>query len=325
MPPSGTRETTVLITGASGLLGRSVYKVFKEHQQDGDWPMRVLGTAFTRADPSKGLLKLNLLDTEAVKQVVYGERPDFIVHAAAERRPDRVEDDPEYVEKLNIQSVWTIAQCAANIGAHFVQISTDYVFDGSSPPYSEHSYPNPLNAYGMSKLRAEYTALGANPSTTILRVPVLYGQTTNLDESAVTTLVSKVKNQEPCKEDNYCQRFPTLVDDVSRVLLRVFCKCRDESAEQDVTFAKSATCIGANGHFHFSSPECFTKYQMCQVIGRILNVDTEHMTARNEEPAGAKRPKDCQLSIVKLEKLLQKSQTQLATPFEEGLALVLGS
>lgn len=124
------RNATVLITGASGLLGRSLHKLFT-NESSGD-NMRVIGTAFTRADPSRGLIKLNLLDAEAVKQVVYGERPDFIIHAAAERRPDRVEDYPEYVEKLNIQSVWTIAQCAANIGAHFVQISTDYVFDGTS-------------------------------------------------------------------------------------------------------------------------------------------------------------------------------------------------
>ena len=128
------RPTTVLITGATGLLGRSVLHHFEQfnHQNTGNKRIRVIGTGFSRADPSTGIRKVDLLEAEAVKQLVYGERPHFVIHAAAERKPDKVESEPERTEKLNIHSVWTLAQCAANIGAHFVQISTDYVFDGSS-------------------------------------------------------------------------------------------------------------------------------------------------------------------------------------------------
>lgn len=161
------------------------------------------------------------------------------------------------------------------------------------PPYSEETYPHPVNTYGRSKLRAEHAALAAHPTATVLRVPVLYGKTTLLSESAITSLVSKVKNREHCQEDHYCVRLPTYVDDVSKVLLELFKRCADAAVANGVSTHVAASVLGMDGHLHWSNVERFTKYEICQLIGRIMGTSTEHISPKTDTPpsTGAVRPK----------------------------------
>lgn len=69
-----------------------------------------------------------------------------------------------------------------------IHISTDYVFDGTRPPYSPSDNPNPLNNYARSKLQSEQIVQDIQPEATILRVPVLFGPTDRLEESAISIL-----------------------------------------------------------------------------------------------------------------------------------------
>ncbi|MEE6478802.1 hypothetical protein FKM82_012011 [Ascaphus truei] len=144
----------VLITGATGLLGRAVYKEFK----DNNW--HVVGCGYTRARPR--FEHLNLLDVAAVKTLVQDFKPHVIVHCAAERRPDIVESQPESASMLNVVASGNLAKEAAGVGAFLLYISSDYVFDGTNPPYLEDSVPNPLNFYGKTKLEGERTVFQNN-------------------------------------------------------------------------------------------------------------------------------------------------------------------
>lgn len=163
----------VVVTGASGLLGRAVCAGLKA---DGH---TVLGTAHSRATPDSGLAKLDLTDFDGLEAYLRQQAPDAIVHTAAERRPDVVERSPEASHVLNVDvpsriAAWCKAQ--AEPGPLLINISTDYVFDGVSPPYSVDDPPNPLNAYGKSKWEGEKGVRddGRPGRTTNLRVPVLY-------------------------------------------------------------------------------------------------------------------------------------------------------
>ena len=91
-------------------------------------------------------------------------RPDVVVHCAAERFPDRVDQDPERAKALNVETCSRLAAECAACGASLVYISTDYVFDGGvksgvAPPYGADAPPMPVNFYGETKLAGERAVL----------------------------------------------------------------------------------------------------------------------------------------------------------------------
>ncbi|KAJ1958672.1 hypothetical protein EC988_000173 [Linderina pennispora] len=277
----------VIITGASGLLGRAVVAEFEGRGFD------VIGTAFSRARDE--LRKLDLSDTAAVAAFVGAEKPQAIIHCAAEKRPDVAEQNKEATERLNAEVPGHLAALAKQHGAFFVYISTDYVFDGTSPPYQVDDKPNPLNFYGRTKLAGEWAVQEANPQAAILRVPILYGPAEDIKESAVNLLLGAVKDaSKETKMDDYQKRFPTNTLDVARVLA--------DMAEISV----GAAGEGVGGVFHFSAKEEMTKYAMCQVFAGILgNASIDHLVPVRDKPteAVASRPDNTQLSTEALEQI----------------------
>ncbi|KAJ2627816.1 hypothetical protein H4R22_004209 [Coemansia sp. RSA 1290] len=276
----------IMVTGASGLLGRAVVK---EAESRGH---TVIGTAFSRATDK--LAKLDLSDEQAVSDFLTKHRPQAIIHCAAEKRPDVAESNQTAVEQLNAQVPGYLAQQAKQLNAFFVYISTDYVFDGTKPPYQVDDQPNPLNFYGRTKLAGEKAVLAANKQAAILRVPVLYGAAKDPKESAVNVLVDLVRDSSDAKVDALQARFPTCTDDVARVLVDM----------TEVSVGSAGENI--SGIFHFSAKEELTKYQMCQAFAQILKLkDLNGITPITEKPKEpvATRPDNCQLSTEALEEI----------------------
>uniref|UniRef100_A0AAY4AZS8 Methionine adenosyltransferase 2 subunit beta n=1 Tax=Denticeps clupeoides TaxID=299321 RepID=A0AAY4AZS8_9TELE len=263
----------VLVTGATGLLGRAVYKEFQNNAWDG------LGCGYSRARPR--FLRCNLLDEEALRGVIQDFQPHVIVHCAAERRPDVVERHTEAALNLNVHVSATLAKEAA--GIFLIYISTDYVFDGRNPPYGENDAPNPLNLYGKTKLEGEREVLRHNPEAAILRVPILFGEVERVEESAVSVLWDLVQEgSDSCTIDHCQQRFPTYTSDVARV-----CRLMDSSLR---------------GIFHFSGKEQMTKYEMACAMADAFNLPSSHLIPLTEQPAGAgaQRPHNAQLECSRL-------------------------
>ncbi|XP_029924337.1 methionine adenosyltransferase 2 subunit beta isoform X1 [Myripristis murdjan] len=274
----------VLVTGATGLLGRAVCREF---QNSGWW---VVGTGYRRARPR--LLRCDLLDEDAVRTLVHDYKPDVIVHCAAERRPDVVERHTEAAVNLNVHATATLAKEAAGSGVFFLYISTDYVFDGRNPPYGEDDSPNPLNLYGRSKLEGERETLRHCPGAAVLRVPVLYGEVEFVAESAVTALWPRVQEgaAESCTLDHCLQRFPTDARDVAAV-----CRKLSERGIQDRSI---------RGIFHFSAKERMSKYEMAVAMAQAFNLPSSHLIPLTEQPAGsAVRPVNSELNCSRLELL----------------------
>ena len=282
----------LLVTGASGLLGRAV---MRECTRAGH---EVIGLAFSRV--SGALVKLDLTDAEAIHGLIQRERPDVVINLAAERRPDVVERDPVAVRKLNVDAPAILAQACATLNppAYLLNISTDYVFDGQNPPYFVDSPTHPLNAYGMSKREGEIAVLDAAlPGyATNLRLPVLYGETLYNEESAVNVLLNSIRsNGKRIKMDAHAVRYPTNVSDVAHVI------------EQLASlYKKQLHSSGMPETLHFSAPEAMTKYDMCLVLSRLWNLvckeevsSVQHLDPQYEaDPnAGTKRPGHCKLDI----------------------------
>ena len=176
----------VMITGASGLLGRAVFKKLSK-----DESFLIMGCAHSRCRGN--LRQIDLMDLETTEKVVREFQPNVLIHSAGERRPDVVEKNEGKAKQINVDSTARLAQIMTSLNEdlkqprHFMlYISTDYVFDGTSPPYTPRDQPNPLNKYGKSKLEGEKMLLAYHPIGGILRIPILYGEVEYLRESAVT-------------------------------------------------------------------------------------------------------------------------------------------
>lgn len=148
-----------LITGASGMLGTDLQAAFADQDV----------TALGRAE-------LDVTDLDAVRAVVAGH--DVVVNAAAYTKVDDAESNEAAAYAVNATGAQNLAIAAREAGAKLVQVSTDYVFDGSATsPYEEDAPRNPISAYGRTKAAGEVQALAAHPDGTyIVRAAWLYGQ-----------------------------------------------------------------------------------------------------------------------------------------------------
>ena len=171
----------VIITGASGLLGRAIKQQFDRIE---GWTVQ--GWGFNRLEG--GLKKVDLRDNESIIGAIDDFQPDVVVHSAAERRPDVVVKHEAETTALNVTASETIAKEMDKRNGFVLYISTDYVFDGTSPPYTTTDTPNPLNKYGVSKLQGERVTTDNCARSGVLRVPVMYGELQFIKESAVLVL-----------------------------------------------------------------------------------------------------------------------------------------
>jgi dTDP-4-dehydrorhamnose reductase len=148
----------VLVTGAGGQLGHDLLRYCREVGDD------AVGT--TRAD-------LDVGDRDAVRAAVTEIRPNAVINAAAWTAVDACEGDPQRAFRVNAEAVDWLREACADVGAHLVQLSTDYVFDGElDRPYREDDAPNPLSVYGASKLEGERNA---GVDATVVRTSWLCG------------------------------------------------------------------------------------------------------------------------------------------------------
>jgi dTDP-4-dehydrorhamnose reductase len=311
------RLVRVLITGATGLLGRALVSEFAEYE--------VLGLGYSRvgadvdgkrvATHAKGHLTLrrcDLNDAQSIGAIFDEFVPQIVVHAAAERRPDVCANDEEATRKMNVSVTERLAALTAVIDDSFMLlISTDYVFDGTEPPYKPNSEPRPLNLYGQTKWQAEQALWASGHNGGVLRVPVLYGRTDDLAESAVTVLVDAVRKAaadgaEPVSVDAWAKRVPTLVDDVA-IAVRQLCERRLRHC-------------ALSGTWHWSGPDVLTKYDMARIMADVLELGgADNLVACHDVPAGAARPQNCQLDTT----VLYLMGIGRKTFFKDGIALVL--
>ncbi|KAF6744720.1 hypothetical protein DFP72DRAFT_1018595 [Ephemerocybe angulata] len=284
----------VIITGASGVLGSAVRRAFEASQAE------VLPLAFSRSGNS--LFQLDITKQDDVYKRFAEFKPDWVIHCAAERSPDAAEKDPEGTKKLNAEVPGYLASLSKELGFTLVYISTDYVFDGTSPPYSPDSPTNPLNFYGKTKREGEEGILSTEGAkAVILRVPILYGPAPKNSDSAINVLLDIVQDRSGKKYtmDHYATRYPTNVIDIANFLLRL--------TEVKAPIPKV---------LHFSGDEPYTKYEICLVFAKILGVPHDHINPNANAPSAEEattRPHDCRLDTQATERL----------GFENGLDLSL--
>lgn len=171
----------VLVTGANGMLGQDLCPMLEDEDFD------VVETDIDSLDITK---------IEDVRKIVEKETPDVIIHCAAYTNVDKAEEEKETALLINEKGTENIAKICGEKDITLVYISTDYVFDGEKEaPYLPSDQPNPINSYGLSKLKGEEALMSHCQKFYIARTSWLYG---HHGKNFVETMIS-LKDKEELK------------------------------------------------------------------------------------------------------------------------------
>ncbi len=123
------------------------------------------------------LPQLDISDDKAVSEFLKAQQPQVIINAAAYTAVDKAESDQALSYAVNADGAGNLARGAQQIGARFIQISTDFIFSGEqSSPYQPDDQPGPMAVYGASKLAGEQQVLTENASAVIIRTAWVYSR-----------------------------------------------------------------------------------------------------------------------------------------------------
>ncbi|MDX2379672.1 MAG: dTDP-4-dehydrorhamnose reductase [Acidimicrobiia bacterium] len=191
----------IFVTGAAGQLGRDLV----DH-------CRSVGDEVVAADRNV----LDITDRAAVLHAVSSSRPDVVVNTAAYTAVDACETDEEAARLVNATAVGHLAVASADVGAHLVHVSTDYVFDGTlDRPYREDDTPNPMSAYGRTKLAGE---VAAGPDASVARTSWVCGEHGNNMVTLILRLAGEGRELAFVDDQRGC---PTFTVDLAPALRRL--------------------------------------------------------------------------------------------------------
>jgi dTDP-4-dehydrorhamnose reductase len=195
----------VLITGASGILGRAL-----SDRLSGAHTLYLWGRG-----------EADLTDEAQVRAAGKSIAFEAVVHAAAMTNVDGCESEPERAMAANRDATRFVAKLARERGATMVYVSTDYVFDGSKgSPYLEEDPTGPINAYGRTKLAGEEAARASGAACLVVRTSWLYGPG---GKNFVDTIATKLGQGESLEVVDDQRGSPTYARDLAyaiEILLR---------------------------------------------------------------------------------------------------------
>lgn len=226
----------ILVTGSNGLLGQKiVYQLLKTPG------VEVIATSkgANRISLKNGYhyFSLDITDNVAVKRVIDEVRPDCIINTAAMTNVDACENDKTGCTALNIDAVKYLIEAARPYNAHFIHLSTDFIFDGKKGPYREEDAPNPLSFYASSKVESENLVMASGLDWAIIRTIIIYGVVDDVQRSNLVLWTKSSLEQNKSINvitDQY--RSPTLAEDLAEACI-------------------SAAMKRAQGVYHVSGPE----------------------------------------------------------------------
>jgi len=283
----------VLVTGAHGLLGRSLLEP--------DFDAEMIGCGRGQTPVGKRTYHpAELTDPQAVFSLVEQVRPDWVIHTAALTDVDRCETDRAFARRINLEIVEHLASACLQLGTGLAHLSTDYVFDGQSGPYGEEDPTNPLSYYGSLKLQSERVVLQEGLKGLVLRTLWLYGYLPGTRRNLVTWPLEALSRGESLRMVDDQWGNPTYVHDLSRTLVEL---CRRQ----------------VQGLFHLGGATYLTRYQLTQELARHFGLDPGLVQPIPTADAGQKAPRPLRsgLRSQALEALLGRAPLGLAQGLEQ--------
>ena len=254
----------ILLTGCNGQLGRAIQKEY------GD-TVEFLRTDFIDAE---GITRLDISDIDQVMNFARAEKPDAIINCAAFTNVDGCETNEDAAFKANAIGPRNLAIASRETGAKLIHVSTDYVFEGNGTcPYVESDTPNPVSAYGRTKLAGEQFVRDFADRYFILRTAWLYGDGKNFVKTMLGAAQSRDEVSVVCDQKGS----PTSAVELAKMIHFL------EPTENYGIF--HATCEGDTNWAEFTEEI----YRKAGLSTKVNHLTSEEYAAMN--PAAANRPK----------------------------------
>jgi dTDP-4-dehydrorhamnose reductase len=284
----------LLITGASGLYGSKLaematarnYEVYSGYSQD----KPAFGTP-THFDVS---------ERNRVEEVFKKVNPEVVVHAAALTDVDKCEINKELAWRINVEGTRNIVEAAKGSRAFLVYLSTDYVFNGETGRYKETDRPDPINFYGVTKLKAEELVKEKADKYCIARASVIYGSTPAAGKANFALwLLKKLESNEQIKVVTDQWNSPTLNTNLAEMTLEII--------ENKIA-----------GTFHLSGATRINRFDFAKLLAQAFNLDGNliRSVTSTEFSWIAKRPRDSSLDTAKAQQTLKSKPLQVAEAVE---------
>ncbi len=254
----------ILVTGCNGQLGRAIRAEYAREDVE-----------FINTDVMEqvGVTALDISDIEAVLTLVRKTRPDVIINCAAHTNVDACEKEWDAAYRINAIGPRNLSIAATEVDAKMIHVSTDYVFEGNGTrPYTEFDAPNPVSAYGKTKLEGELFVKAFSKKYFIFRTAWLYGDGKNFVKTMLRLAETHDEVSVVCDQ----QGSPTSAVELARAI-HYF-----EATENYGVF--HATCEGDTNWADFTE----AIFARAGKAVKVKHVTSEQYAQMN--PASAKRP-----------------------------------
>jgi dTDP-4-dehydrorhamnose reductase len=245
----------ILVTGANGLVGQHLIKMLLEETAN---TIIATGKGEQRIPLQDARMKwfpLDICDGVAVHQLMEEQRPEVVVHAAALTQADECEIHEVRCWNTNVTATRFFVDAALKIGARFILLSTDFVFDGLRGPYKEDDVTNPVSYYGSSKVAAEKAVLESGLQAAVVRTCLVYGDiVTGTRTNIVSWVKANLQDGKQIKVVSDQWRTPTYIEDLCKGILLLVEK-------------------NASGIYHISGEDLLTPYEMALATAEHLRLD----------------------------------------------------
>jgi dTDP-4-dehydrorhamnose reductase len=276
----------IAITGAAGLLGEKLVKCCLKEDIE-VYPIDLSSAPLPSLDGKVKFLRLDITNAESTTSMIKELKPDAVINAAAMTNVDQCEVEKEAAWKVNVEGPKSIAQACLKVGALAVHISTSYVFDGAKGLYKEEDKTNPINYYGLTKLKGEEYIRNIAPSWCIARTDVIFGWGRMDRPNFAVWVINNLEKKEKMKliDDQY--NSPTLNTNLAEMLV--------EAAKRNLT-----------GIFNLSGATRINRFDFARAICKSFQLDEKLISPikSNQLNWKAKRPEDASLNVEKAKKTL---------------------
>lgn len=278
--------TRVLICGSNGLLGQRLALLLCSQTQ-----YEVLNTSHHRSFVfDRRLFDYTQLDIRSkgdTKSLISSFQPDVILNAAAITDVDWCEANREEAWKANVVGVENLIEAAKKVGARLMHVSSDYVFDGKSGPYSEEDKPSPISYYGKTKLASENAIRVSGVPHAIVRTILLFGCGLDVRANFALWVVQNLSKEKSIRCGTDMISNPTYVGDLSFALTRAF-------------------ELGRTGLYHVCGPERLSRFEFAKRIASAFGLDAALIQPVPSRSLGLAAPRPLSSGFITL-----KSETEL--------------